>query len=93
MLLTHLKRRGTVLLRHSLGDISIRSRERCPHRGAATDRLITLPRRVDALVKIKGMLVNPDVMIEALEAELGARASQVVIARADPQAPLSADVS
>ena len=92
VLLTHLKRRGTVLLRYALGDISERSRERCPHCGAATERLMTLPRRADALVKIKGMLVNPDLMLEALEAELGARAFQVVIAGADPDAPLSADV-
>ena len=92
VLLTHLKRRGTVLLRYALGDISVRSRERCPHCGAQTDRLVTLPRRADALVKLKGMLVNPDLMLEALEAELGARAFQVVIAKADPDAPLSADV-
>ena len=38
------------------------------------------------------MLVNPDLMIEALEAELGARPFQVVVVRADPHAPLSADL-
>lgn len=92
VLLTHLKRRGTVLLRYALGDISVRTRERCPNCGAATDRLTSLPRRADALVKIKGMLVNPDLMIEALEAELGARPFQAVITSADPQAALAADL-
>jgi phenylacetate-coenzyme A ligase PaaK-like adenylate-forming protein len=92
VLLTHLARRGTVLLRYALGDISVLSRERCPHCGASTERLMSLPRRADALVKIKGMLVNPDLMIEALEAELGARPFQAAIGSADPHAPLSADV-
>ena len=92
VLLTHLNRRGTVLLRYALGDISVRTRERCPHCGAATERLMSLPRRADALVKIKGMLVNPDLVIEALEAELGARPFQVLVASADPHAPLSADL-
>lgn len=92
VLLTHLKRRGTVLLRYALGDISVRTRERCPHCGSSTERLVLLPRRADALVKIKGMLVNPDLLFEPLEAELGARAFQLVVASADPGTPLSPDV-
>ena len=59
VVLTHLRRRGTLLLRYSLGDISTRSRTRCPHCGAWTDRLTTMPRRVDALVKIKGICWPP----------------------------------
>ncbi len=92
VLLTHLKRSGTVLLRYALGDISVRTRERCPHCGSATERLVMLPRRADALVKIKGMLVNPDLLFEALEAELGARAFQLVVSSAEPGQPLSPDV-
>ena len=92
VVLTHLKRRGTVLLRYALGDISVRSRDRCPHCGSSTERLVSLPRRADALVKVKGMLVNPDLMVQALEAELGTRAFQVVITTVDPQVPLSGDV-
>jgi phenylacetate-coenzyme A ligase PaaK-like adenylate-forming protein len=92
VVLTHLKRRGTVLLRYSLGDISARSRERCPHCGSSTERLVMLPRRADALVKIKGMLVNPDVMMEALERALAGRAFQVAISSAEPGAALSGDV-
>lgn len=72
VLLTHLERRGTVLLRYALGDISALTREPCPYCGAVTDRLIRTPRRADALVKVKGMLVNPDAVIAELERHLGA---------------------
>lgn len=91
VILTHLKRRGTVLLRYALGDVSVRTRERCAHCGSHTERLTEMPRRADALVKIKGMLVNPDAMVQALEAELGAREFRVVIAKEDPAEALSAD--
>ena len=76
VLLTHLRRRGTVLLRYALGDISALSRERCRHCGSWTERLIAMPRRADALLKIKGTLVNPDVLVQAAETLLGARAFQ-----------------
>ncbi len=79
VLLTHLRRRGTVLLRYALGDISVLSRGRCPHCGSWTDRLVAMPRRADALLKIKGTLVNPDVLVQAAEATLGAREFQFTI--------------
>lgn len=88
--ITHLRRRGTVLLRYLLGDVSIRTREPCPHCGANTDRLIAMPRRADALLKIKGMLVNPAVLVEALEGVLGARVFQASVA-ATADAPLARD--
>ncbi|TAK82385.1 MAG: phenylacetate--CoA ligase family protein [Betaproteobacteria bacterium] len=82
LLLTHLRRRGTVLLRYALGDVSVLSRERCPHCGSWTDRLVAMPRRSDALLKIKGTLVNPDVLAQAAEAVLGAREFQFVVEEA-----------
>ena len=72
VLLTHLRRRGTLLVRYALGDISALTRERCPHCGSWTDRLTAMPRRADALLKVKGTLLNPDVLVEAAEAVLGA---------------------
>jgi phenylacetate-CoA ligase len=81
VVLTHLRRRGTVLLRYSLGDTSVMSHARCPHCGAGTDRLVAIPRRADRLLKIKGMLVNPDVLEQAAEAVLGAREYQFVVER------------
>lgn len=81
VVISHLRRTGTVLLRYALGDISVRSRERCPHCGSWTDRFIAMPRRVDALVKIKGMLVNPTVLVEAIESRLGGRTFQAIVER------------
>src|SRR4029079_5964992 len=37
ILLTHLDRRGTVMLRYSLGDMARLTNERCPHCGALTE--------------------------------------------------------
>jgi phenylacetate-coenzyme A ligase PaaK-like adenylate-forming protein len=68
-----------VLLRYALGDITVLSRERCPHCGSWTDRLTAMPRRADALLKIKGTLVNPDVLTQAAEAAVGAREFQFVV--------------
>jgi len=84
ILLTHLRRRGTLLLRYALGDITGRSRETCSHCGANTDRLIEIPRRADSLVKIRGMLVNPDLISEILAAESSVAEFQIVIDRVDP---------
>ncbi|UCE32143.1 MAG: hypothetical protein JSW68_04240, partial [Burkholderiales bacterium] len=90
VVLTHLRRRGTLLLRYALGDVSSRTRERCPHCGAWTDRLTKMPRRVDALVKIKGTLVNPDVLVQALEGVLGAQAFRAVVLK-DGTGPIAPD--
>jgi phenylacetate-CoA ligase len=79
VLLTHLRRRGTVLLRYALGDISALTRARCPQCGSWTDRLTVMPRRADALLKIKGTLVNPEVLVQAAEAVLGAGDFQFVV--------------
>jgi phenylacetate-CoA ligase len=82
VVLSHLRRTGTVLLRYALGDVSVLSRGRCPHCGSWTDRLTAMPRRVDRLVKIKGTLVNPDLLVQAAEQVLGAREFQFAIRRA-----------
>lgn len=79
VLLTHLRRRGTVLLRYALGDLSVLERGRCPHCGSWSERLVAMPRRADALLKIKGTLVNPDVLAQAAESALGAREFQFTV--------------
>jgi len=79
--LSHLRRTGTVLLRYALGDTSVLSRSRCPHCGSWTDRLVAMPRRADRLLKIKGTLVNPDVLVQAAEGVLGGREFQFSVAR------------
>jgi phenylacetate-coenzyme A ligase PaaK-like adenylate-forming protein len=91
ILLTHLDRRGTVMLRYALGDVARLTRARCPHCGALTERLVSVPRRVDGLLKIKGMLVDPQLMAEALADAPGIAAWQAIVMREDAADPLSMD--
>jgi phenylacetate-coenzyme A ligase PaaK-like adenylate-forming protein len=91
ILLTHLDRRGTVLLRYALGDVARLTRERCPHCGALTERLISLPRRIDDLVKIKGMLVNPQALVDAVLDGTALLDFQAVVDKENPGDPLSMD--
>jgi len=92
ILLTHLHRRGTVLLRYAVGDITIRTRERCPHCGRVTDRFIATPYRADDLVKLKGMLVNPTQIAAALEGDPDIAEFQIVAEKSEPGSPLALDV-
>jgi phenylacetate-coenzyme A ligase PaaK-like adenylate-forming protein len=91
ILLTHLDRRGTVMLRYSLGDVARLTRERCPHCGALTERIVSMPRRVDNLIKIKGMLVNPQVLVDAIRGEAALLDFQAVVDKENPNDPLSMD--
>lgn len=91
MLLTHLDRRGTVLLRYALGDMARLTRVPCPHCGARTERLTSMPRRVDGLVKVRGMLVNPAVLVDAVAAQPGVTEHQALVDKEDPADSLSMD--
>jgi phenylacetate-coenzyme A ligase PaaK-like adenylate-forming protein len=91
ILLAHLDRRGTVMLRYALGDVARLTRARCPHCGALTERLISLPRRVDNLIKIKGMLVNPQALVDAVLEEPALLDFQAVVDKENPSDPLSMD--
>lgn len=89
--MTHLNRRGTVLLRYALGDLTVLSREACPHCHATTDRFVEMPSRADDLVKVKGMLINPALLGKALIADDRVAEYQIVIDRTDPNDRLSMD--
>ncbi|MEQ9199307.1 MAG: hypothetical protein RLN80_04920, partial [Rhodospirillales bacterium] len=89
--MTHLNRRGTVLLRYALGDLTVLSREACPHCHAKTDRFVEMPSRADDLVKVKGMLINPALLGKALIADDRVAEYQIVIDRVDPTDRLSMD--
>lgn len=89
--LSHLDRRGTVLLRYSLGDLTACSREQCAHCGANTDRFVELPSRADHLVKVRGMLMDPGHVADILLADGRIDEYQLVIDREDPDDPLSMD--
>jgi phenylacetate-coenzyme A ligase PaaK-like adenylate-forming protein len=81
--ITHLHRRGTVLLRYLVGDIVTLSREPCPHCGRVGERVVKTPRRTGSLVKCRGMLVNTDVVIDVLSAVEAIGVFQIVFMRDD----------
>jgi phenylacetate-CoA ligase len=89
--LTHLDRRGTVLIRFLVGDIVSIERTPCPHCGRSCERIVGPVVRTRDLVKVKGMLINPAVLLEALQGFPGVEELQVVIARADVEDPFSMD--
>lgn len=91
VVVTHLNRRGTVLLRYALGDTSRLSTEPCPHCGATTDRLTQLPYRSDDMVKVKGMLINPTLLAGAVQMHADVAEFQAVVDHEDPSDPLSPD--
>jgi phenylacetate-CoA ligase len=81
--ITHLHRRGTVLLRYLVGDIVTLSRAPCPHCGREGERVVATPRRTGSLVKCRGMLVNTDVIVDTLAAMGGIGEFQIVFAGDD----------
>jgi phenylacetate-CoA ligase len=89
--LTHLNRRGTILLRYLLGDLTVQSLEPCPHCGATTDRFVEPPTRGDGLIKIKGMLINPAVVEATLMAVPSVGEFQLRIEHENPEDTLSMD--
>lgn len=94
LVLTHLNRRGTVLLRYAAGDVVALTHAQCPHCGRWEPRFLGSPYRVDGLTKVKGTLVNPAVLLDGLSGLLsrGVKEYQVVISHEVPGDPLSADV-
>jgi phenylacetate-CoA ligase len=89
--LTHLDRRGTTLVRYLVGDIVSLSHERCPHCGRTGDRIIGPIIRTKDLLKVKGMLINPAVLFDAIRSVPGVDEFQVVLDRQDPTDRFSMD--
>jgi len=81
--ITHLHRRGTVLLRYLVGDLVAIERGACPVCGREGERVVTTPRRTGSLVKCRGMLVNTDVVVDTLSAIAGVGEFQIVFLRED----------
>lgn len=81
IVLSHLRRRGTLLLRYAVGDLGVRSTAPCPHCGRVTERILGTLRRADELTKIRGMLVNPALAIAAVDGAAEVRDFRFEIAR------------
>ncbi|HEY0188334.1 MAG TPA: AMP-binding protein [Cellulomonas sp.] len=91
LLITHLRARGTALLRYAVGDIVRLTRERCPGCGRIGERLLTSPLRTGALTKVNGTLVNTTAVAESLVAVPGLREWRVVAEHTVPGDELSGD--
>lgn len=89
--LTHLHRRGTVLIRYLIGDLIGLKMEKCPLCGRLGERIVHMPRRTGDLLKVKGMLMNPDIVFELLGGERAIHEYQLVIRKSVPSDPDSID--
>ena len=89
--ITHLNRRGTTLIRYLVGDIVSLVHDACPHCGRIGDRVVPPIVRTKDLLKVKGMLINPTALLEAVRAVPGVDEYQVVLARQDAADPFSMD--
>jgi phenylacetate-CoA ligase len=89
--ITHLDRRGTTLIRYLVGDIVSLSHEPCPHCGRTGDRIVGPVIRTKDLLKVKGMLINPAVLFDAIRGVPGVDEFQVVLDRQNPADPFSMD--
>ena len=88
---THLDRRGTVLIRFLVGDVVSLSRAPCPHCGRTSERIVGPVVRGSDLVKVKGMLINPGALVAALAAMPGLDEFQVLVRRENQSDPYSMD--
>ncbi len=89
--ITHINRRGTTLMRYLVGDIVSLEHGPCPHCGRIGDRVVPPIVRTKDLLKVKGMLINPTALLEAVRAVPGVDEYQVVLARVDASDPFSMD--
>ncbi len=88
---THLDRRGTTLLRYIVGDLNAISNETCPHCGRQGPRVITNTVRTAELVNLKGTLINPDAIKEAISSVEGVEEYQIVFTNEQQDDPYSGD--
>ena len=96
MAITHLNRRGTVLLRYLIGDISAITNETCPHCGRSGQRLMiktgsTYGTRTKELVNLKGTLINPESMKSEITNVPGVAEYQIIFTKKDLNDPYSLD--
>ncbi len=92
VVLTHLDRRGTCLLRYIVGDMCSMTYEVCPHCGAWEPRFDRIPYRTGGIVKVKGTLINVAALYEVLSRIQGIEEYEIVVTQTDPDDPYSEDV-
>jgi len=92
VVMTHLDRRGTCLLRYVVGDVCSLSYESCPECGRWEPRFTTTPYRVGGIVKVKGTLVNVSALYDVISRIEGIDEYEIILTQVDPSDVLSEDV-
>lgn len=95
--ITHLDRRGTCLLRYLVGDIVALTHEKCPVCGRTDTRIIpavgsTYGTRTKELLKVKGTLINPQIMFDAVANTPNVIEYQFVVTKEKADDPYSMDM-
>lgn len=88
---THVYRRGTVFLRYLVGDVVSMTTASCPHCGRTCPRISSEPVRSGDIVKIKGTLVNLQVLKDELDQFPNIEEYQIVVRPLDPNDEFSLD--
>jgi phenylacetate-coenzyme A ligase PaaK-like adenylate-forming protein len=96
LVITHLNRTGTVLLRYVIGDYAAVTHEPCRYCGRTSVRMViavgsTYASRTTELVKLKGTLINPEILRDEIANTEGVTEYQVVFTKKDPDDPYSPD--
>jgi len=94
--LTHLNRRGMPLVRYLLGDLGALSHEQCERCGRRGESLLISAgsahiTRTKELLKIKGTLVNPQIVHDVVMNTDGVLEYQMIVANSVEGDPLSSD--
>lgn len=92
VVMTHLDRRGTCLLRYLVGDICTLSAEPCPVCGGWEPRFSSIPYRTGSIVKVKGTLINVSALFDVLSRIQGIEEYEIILTQKDPTDPFSEDV-
>ena len=92
VVMSHLDRRGTCLLRYVSGDICSMTHESCPHCGNWEPRFDSIPYRIGGIVKVKGTLVNVAGLYDVLSNIKGIEEYEIIMSQTDPEDPYSEDV-
>ena len=92
VVMTHLDRRGTCLLRYVVGDICSIAYETCPECGSWEPRFLTIPYRTGGIIKVKGTLVNVSSLYDLLSKIKEIEEYEIIATQTDPSDPFSEDV-
>ena len=96
LVITHLNRTGSVLLRYVIGDYAAIIHEPCPFCGRTGMKMqvavgSTYASRTSELINLKGTLINPEILRDEIANTAGVAEYQVVFTKKDLSDPYSSD--